>query len=244
VLGDRPDAAGEQAMNLYVGTSGYSYKEWKGSFYPKDRPNTQMLRHYGEHFRTVEINSTFRGMPAASVLQGWAGDVPAEFQFAIKAPQRITHIKRLKDVGELVAQLFDVAGVLKGRLGPVLVQLPPNFKKDAPRLRDFLAVLPPRRRVAFEFRQASWFDDEVYDLLRRRRAALCVADADKLTVPFVATADWGYLRLRRDTYSAAALRTWATRVRKQVWTDAFVFFKHDDAGRGPVMAAKFLEMVG
>src|SRR5947209_4884259 len=132
-------------MNLYVGTSGYSYKEWKGTFYPNDLPNKQMLRHYGKRFRTVEINSTFRGMPEASVLQGWAADVPAEFRFALKAPQRITHIKRLKDVGDLVSPLFEIAGALKTRLGPLLFQLPPNFKKDAPRLREFLALLPARR---------------------------------------------------------------------------------------------------
>lgn len=231
-------------MNVFVGTSGYSYREWKGSFYPADLPAKRMLRFYGSRFRAVESNSTFRGVPEPAAVKAWAAEVPAGFKFAIKAPQRITHIKRLKDAGDAVAELFDVAAVLKQRLGPVLFQLPPNFKKDVPRLRYFLAVVPPRRRFAFEFRHESWFDEEVYGLLRKRRAVLCVADAEKLTVPFVATADWGYLRLRRDSYGTAALRTWARHVREQNWRDAFVFFKHDDKGRGPAMAAKFNALLG
>jgi uncharacterized protein YecE (DUF72 family) len=230
-------------MTLYVGTSGYAYREWKGSFYPTDLPAARMLRYYGGRFPAVESNSTFKSMPTAAAVRAWAAEVPAGFKFAIKAPEQITHRKRLKGVGRLVTQLFVVADVLKRRLGPVLVQLPPNFKKDVPRLRDFLASVPPRRRVAFEFRNASWFDEEVYGLLRKRRAALCIADADKLTVPFVPTADWGYLRLRRDSYGTAALRTWAKRVGEQSWKDAFVFFKHDDAGRGPAMARQFSELV-
>src|SRR6476646_4308374 len=182
-------------MNLYVGTSGYSYKEWKGTFYPEDMPEKQMLRFYGEHFRTVEINNTFYRMPKASVLEAWAGEVPADFRFVLKAPQRITHIQRLKDAGDSVSQLLEVAGVLKERLGPLLFQLPPNFKKDVPRLAAFLALLPSRCRAAFEFRHASWFDDEVFGLLREHRTGFCIADAeDELEVPFVATEDWGYLR--------------------------------------------------
>jgi uncharacterized protein YecE (DUF72 family) len=230
-------------MNLYVGTSGYSYKEWKGAFYPKDLPAKNMLRYYGEQFRTVEINSTFRGVPEASVLQAWASDVPADFRFALKAPQRITHIKRLKDVSDSVSQLFEVTGALKKRLGPLLFQLPPNFKKDVPRLQAFLALLPARRRVAFEFRHQSWFDDDVFGLLRDRRAALCIADAEgDLKVPFAATADWGYLRLRRPSYSSAALKKWVKRVREQAWRDVFVFFKHEDEAKGPQMSRKFMEL--
>jgi hypothetical protein len=144
-------------MNLYVGTSGYSYPKWKGTFYPKDLPLRQMLRFYGERFRTVEINSTFRGLPKASVLEGWADAVPADFQFAIKAPQQITHVQRLEDAGELVSQLLQVAGVLKERRGSLLFQLPPTSKKDVPRLRAFLALLPSPHRAAFEFRHPSWF---------------------------------------------------------------------------------------
>jgi uncharacterized protein YecE (DUF72 family) len=230
-------------MNLYVGISGYSYKPWKGKFYPKGLPDKQMLRYYGEHFRSVEMNDTFRGLPEPAILQARAADVPASFRFALKAPQRITHSKRLKDVDDLVAQLFKVAGALKKRLGPVLFQLPPNFKKDLPRLRAFLALLPSKSRAAFEFRHQSWFDDEVFGLLRDHRVALCIADAEgDLEVPFVATADWGYLRLRQPSYSAAALKKWVKRVREQAWKDAFVFFKHEDEATGPEMAKKFLEL--
>jgi uncharacterized protein YecE (DUF72 family) len=230
-------------MKLFVGTSGFAYKEWKGTFYPAGLPAGRMLRHYGEHFRSVEINSTFRGLPAPSVLEGWAGEVPADFKFVLKAPQRITHIKRLKDVDDTVSQLVTVAAALKSRLGPLLFQLPPNFKKDVPRLRDFLALLPARRRAAVEFRHASWFDDEVFAALRDRRAALCVADAgDDLDVPFAATADWGYLRLRRPDYTDADLQSWAERIRAQRWRDVFVFFKHEDEGKGPRFAQRFLEL--
>jgi uncharacterized protein YecE (DUF72 family) len=232
-------------MNLYVGTSGYSYREWKGTFYPENMPIKKMLRYYGECFRTVEINSTFRSVPETSVLQAWAAEVPAGFRFTLKAPQRITHIKRLKDAGDLVSELFEGAATLRKRLGPLLFQLPPNFKKDAPRLRAFLTLLPSRRRVAFEFRHQSWFDDEVFGLLRDRRAALCIADAEgELKVPFVATTNWGYLRLRRPDYGDAALKTWVRRLRKQDWRDAFVFFKHEDEGKGPKMAKRFLKLAG
>ena len=230
-------------MNLYVGTSGYSYQEWKGKFYPSDLPPEQMLRFYGERFRTVEINNTFYSMPKASVLQGWAGEVPTDFRFALKASQQITHRKRLKDAGDAVSQLLDVAQALKKRLGPLLFQLPPNFKKDVARLREFLALLPSKRRAAFEFRHPSWFDNDVFELLRHHRAALCIAEAeDDLRVPFVATADWGYLRLRRPDYSNAELKRWVKRVRKQDWRDVFVFFKHEDEGKGPQMARRFLEL--
>jgi uncharacterized protein YecE (DUF72 family) len=231
-------------MNLYVGTSGYSYPKWKGKFYPRDLPAGRMLRYYGEHFQTVEANSTFRAMPSPSAVEAWTADVPTGFRFALKAPQRITHIKRLKNVEEAVGELFAVAAVLKNRLGPVLFQLPPNFKKDVPRLQELLAQLPPRRKVAFEFRHPSWFDDEVYRLLRRRRAALCIADTDKLTVPFVPTTNWGYLRLRRPAYNDAALKKWLKLVGQQNWRDVFVFFKHEDEARGPVLAMQLLKLAG
>jgi uncharacterized protein YecE (DUF72 family) len=232
-------------MNLHVGTSGYSYKEWKGSFYPEKLPAKQMLCYYGGRFGAVEINSTFYGTPRVSVLEAWSSEVPAGFRFVLKAPQRITHVQRLKDAGEAVSQLFDAAGSLKQRLGPLLFQLPPNFKKDAPRLREFLALLPSSCRAAFEFRHPSWFDEEVFGLLRERRAALCLAEAEgDLAVPFVATADWGYLRLRLPDYGDAELQAWAKRVREQNWRDAFVFFKHEDEGKGPRMAARFRELAG
>jgi uncharacterized protein YecE (DUF72 family) len=230
-------------MNLYVGTSGYSYKEWKGTFYPKNLPDKQMLHFYGGHFKAVEINNTFYRMPTASVLEAWAGEVPTDFKFVLKAPQRITHEHRLKDAGDSVSYLLEVSGVLKERLGPLLFQLPPYLKKDVPRLRDFLALLPPQRRAAFEFRHQSWFDEEVFGLLRDHQAALCIAEAEgDLEVPFVATSDWGYLRLRRPDYGDAEMKTWVRRVREQNWRDAFLFFKHEDEGKAPQMAKRFLEL--
>jgi uncharacterized protein YecE (DUF72 family) len=232
-------------MNLYVGTSGFSYKAWKGRFYPEDLPEKQMLHFYGERFRSVEINNTFYRMPSASVLEAWAGEVPEDFRFVLKAPQRITHAQRLKGTGDSLAHLLEVAGVLGKRLGPLLFQLPPNLPKDAVRLRDFLALLPGERRAAFEFRHRSWFDDEIFGLLREQQIALCIAEAETdLEVPFVATAEWGYLRLRRPDYGDAELRAWAQRLRDQDWGDAFVFFKHEDEAKGPQLAARFLELAG
>jgi uncharacterized protein YecE (DUF72 family) len=229
-------------MNFYVGTSGYSYPEWKDSFYPPKLPAKQMLRFYGEHFCAVEINYTFKHMPTATVLRTWADTVPAGFQFVLKAPQQITHRKRLKDADDLVLKFLDIASTLKKRLGPLLFQLPPTFKKDAPRLRAFLALLPAKRRVTLEFRHASWFDDEVFALLREHGVALCIAEDEDLEVPFVATADWGYLRLRQLDYDDAAIKARLKQVRKQKWQDVFVFFKHEDEGRGPQLAKRFLEL--
>jgi uncharacterized protein YecE (DUF72 family) len=230
-------------MNLYVGTSGYSYKEWKGTFYPDDLPEKQMLRFYGERFRSVEINNTFYRMPKASVLESWAAEVPADFKFVLKASKQITHIKRLNEAGDSVAYLLKVAAALNERLGPLLFQLPPYLKKDAARLSEFLKLLPPDRRAAFEFRHQSWFDDEIFSLLRDHQAVLCIAEAENdLEIPFLSTADWGYLRLRRPDYGDAELKTWSERVRQQNWRDAFVFFKHEDEGKGPMMAKRFLEL--
>ncbi len=230
-------------MNLYVGTSGYSYKEWKGTFYPEDLPDKQMLRYYGERFRAVEINNTFYRMPRESVLEAWADEVPSNFKFVLKASQRITHLQRLKDATDSVAYLLKVAGLLKERLGPLLFQLPPFLKKDTPRLRDFLAVLPADCRAAFEFRHQSWFDEEIFGVLRDHEAVLCIAEAENdLKIPFVSTADWGYLRLRRPDYGDRELKAWGEKVQGQNWRDAFVFFKHEEEGKGPEMAKRFLEL--
>lgn len=232
-------------MNFYVGTSGYSYKEWKGRFYPEDLPDKQMLRYYGERFRSVEINNTFYRMPKPEMLETWAAEVPADFKFVIKAPQRITHIQRLKDADDSVSYLLKVAGVLQERLGRLLFQLPPHLKKDAGRLRDFLALLPRERGAAFEFRHASWFDDEIFGLLREHQAALCIAEAEEgVEVPFVSTANWGYLRLRRPDYGDIELKSWAERIRQCDWQEAYVFLKHEDEGKGPQMAKRFLELAG
>ncbi len=230
-------------MNLYVGTSGYSYKEWKGTFYPEDLPAKRMLNYYGERFKTVEINNTFYRMPKESVLNAWAGEVPDDFKFVLKAPRRITHLQRLKDAGDSVSYLFEAADALKERLGPLLFQLPPNLKKDVARLSDFLALLPPHHRIAFEFRHQSWFDDEVFGLLKDRWAALCIAEAENdLEVPFVSTGDWGYLRLRRPDYGDAELRKWVNLVQEQSWKDVFVFFKHEDEGKAPQLASRFFRL--
>jgi uncharacterized protein YecE (DUF72 family) len=237
------DRGGMTHLNLYVGTSGYSYKEWKGTFYPKDLPARHMLHFYGTRFRTVEINSTFNGTPKASVVEAWAEAVRGDFKFAIKAPRQITHLKRLKDADDLVANLLEAVARLSRRQGPVLFQLPPTSKKDVPRLRAFLALLPKRRSAALEFRHPSWFDDEVFGLLRDHRAALCVADAEgDLEVPFEATADWGYVRLRRPDYSDAELKKWIKRIQKQDWRSAFVYFRHEGEGKGPRMAQRFMEL--
>ena len=229
-------------MNVRIGTSGYSYAEWKGNFYPEKLAAKDMLRYYAERFPTVEINNTFYRMPTEALLNGWAAQVPETFTFVIKASQRITHIQRLKDCGELLAYLYRVTSTLGPRLGPLLFQLPPNFKKDVPRLQDFLAAMPERRRVAVEFRHASWFDDETFATLRGQGAALCVADTGEEPVaPLVATTDWGYLRLRREEFSDAELRDWARRIREQPWGDAYVFLKHEEEGKGPKLAARLME---
>jgi uncharacterized protein YecE (DUF72 family) len=232
-------------MSLYVGTSGYSYPEWKGTFYPKDMKTDGMLRYYGERFRTVEINNTFYQLPKATVLEAWASQVPAHFRFVIKASRGITHIRRLKNVDEPVALLMSALESLSTRLGAVLFQLPPNLKKDAERLRSFLEILPPKCRVAVEFRNPTWFDDETFDLLRAHKAALCIAEAEEgVDVPCVATASWGYLRLRRPDYSDADLKGWIKQLKKLGWKDSFVFFKHEDAGVGPRFASRFIELAG
>jgi uncharacterized protein YecE (DUF72 family) len=236
--------AGGTKVNVRVGTSGYSYAEWKGNFYPEKIAAKDMLGYYAGRFPTVEINNTFYRMPKEALLCGWAAQVPESFTFVLKASQRITHIKRLNDCGELLGFLFGVTSTLGSRLGPLLFQLPPNFRKDVPRLRSFFAAMPQRRRVAFEFRHASWFDDETYAALREQGAALCVADTgEEPAVPLVATTDWGYLRLRREDFSDADLREWARRIQAQPWSDAFVFMKHEEEGRGPKLAARLIEFL-
>ena len=230
-------------MNFYVGTSGYSYKEWKGSFYPEDVSTDEMLRYYGGQFGAVEINNTFFRMPKPEVLEAWAAEVPADFKFVLKASRGITHMKRLKNAGDSVAYLLKMIAGMKQRIGALLFQLPPNMKKDVPRLREFLALLPKDRRAAFEFRHQSWFEDDVFDALREDNAALCIAEAeDGLDIPFVATADFGYLRLRMPDYTDAQLKAWHKRVKDQKWSDAFVFFKHEDEARGPKLAKRFMEL--
>lgn len=232
-------------MNFYIGTSGYAYPKWKGRFYPAKLPAKEMLGYYAARFHSVEINSTFYRPHPASTFESWASHVPADFRFVLKAPQEITHFRRLVGVEGSIVSLFEAAKPLKEKQGPLFVQLPPNFKKDVERLRGFLAILPPGCRAAFEFRHASWFDEDVFVLLREHNASLCIADADdELEVPFTATADWGYLRLRRAEYDKAALKSWAKRMNAQKWRDCFVFFKHEDEGVGPKMALELIELLG
>jgi uncharacterized protein YecE (DUF72 family) len=230
-------------MKILIGTSGFSYPAWKGTFYPEKIPQKDMLSFYAGKLPTVEINNTFYRLPAASMLEGWAGQVPAHFRFAVKAPQRITHQQRLKESADTVKYLFEVIGVLGERLGPVLFQLPPNMKRDVPRLRDFLALLPKDRRVAFEFRNEGWFTDEVYALLREHGVALGIAESEQIEPPVLATTDWGYLRLRREDYVDADVARWADQIRAQPWKQAFVYFKHEDAGIGPKLAARLIELL-
>jgi uncharacterized protein YecE (DUF72 family) len=231
-------------MRLHVGTSGWNYPEWRGSFYPEAMKPAAMLPYYAERFSTVEVNNTFYRMPTPKLVEGWAAAVPGAFRFVLKAPQRITHFARLRDVDEPVRVFCDTARVLGPRLGPLLFQLPPNFKMDAGRLADLLARLPPDLRAAFEFRNASWFTDAIYERLAARNAALCVADDDDGATPFVATADWGYLRLRATGYTDDDLRGWLAQMRQTGarWADAFVFFKHEDQGTGPALARRLLEL--
>jgi len=232
-------------MTLYVGTSGYSYKEWKGSFYPEDLPAKKMLSYYASRLPAVEINNTFYRLPQKSVLENWKEQVPEEFRFSVKASQRITHFKRLKDAESDTLYLIETAKALEDRLGVVLFQLPPNMKKDLPRLKGFLDCLPGGTRASFEFRHQTWFDDDVLELLRGVNQALVVSDTDDLPVNHVdKTADWGYLRLRRVNYDEENLAMWLTRIREQNWKDAFVFFKHEDEGTGPKLAAQFLDLAG
>ena len=236
--------AGETSVSVRVstGTSGYSYAEWKGNFYPEKMAAKDMLQFYATRFPTVEINNTFYRMPKEDVLHGWADQVPEHFTFVIKAPQRITHFQRLKDCGDLLRYFFRVTAALGPRLGPLLFQLPPNFKKDVPRLVSFFDDMPERRRMAFEFRHASWFDDEVFEALRARDVALCVSDTGEEPVaPLVATTDWGYLRLRREDFSDDELRDWARRIGEQPWKEAYVFLKHEEEGKGPKLATRLME---
>ena len=230
-------------MQLHVGTSGYSYKEWKGSFYPVKLPAKDMLSYYAERLPAVELNNTFYRLPQKSMVENWKEQVPATFRFSIKASQRITHFKRLKEVADETKYLLDTVSVLGDCLGVVLFQLPPNMKKDLPRLATFLECLPDGTRAAFEFRHQTWLEDDVLDLLRSRNHALCVSDTDDLPVTHIdRTADWGYLRLRRVAYSTPNLKEWLKRVRDQQWQQAFVFFKHEDEGTGPKLAGQFLEL--
>jgi uncharacterized protein YecE (DUF72 family) len=218
-------------MRLLVGTSGFSYPEWKGTFYPAGLADADMLQSYAERLPTVEINNTFYRMPQPALLQGWNAKITGDFSFALKAPRSITHIARLKDAGELTGRFLEVAGTLGARLGPILFQQPPFLRKDAGVLREFLSLLPPGVKAAFEFRHPSWFDEEVAQVLADRKAALVAGDPDEgEPLPLRATAPFGYLRLRAPSYDLDALRSWLDRITAQPWETAYVYLKHEVLG--------------
>jgi uncharacterized protein YecE (DUF72 family) len=221
---------------IRVGTSGYNYREWRGRFYPKTLRAADMLRFYAARFDTVEINATFYRTPTPAVVASWAAAVPDAFVFSLKAPRRITHVRRLLDLDEPLRLFCDAAAALGPKRGPLLFQLPPNLHKDTGRLAALLQRVPRDVRCAVEFRHDSWRSGDVYDVLRRRDAALCIADTESGTTPDVATASWGYLRLRDAGYAERDLEGWASRLRGAGWADVFVYFKH--GLRAPRFAAR------
>lgn len=229
-------------MNLRAGTSGFAFKEWKGSFYPDDLKDDGMLAFYAGRFPAVEINNTFYRLPKEDVIRAWAAQVPEPFTFAIKASQRITHFARLKpECAGAVEFLLKNTASLGGRLGPVLFQLPPNLKKDLPRLEAFADTLPRDRRFTVEFRHESWFDDDVFTALHERDIAMCITEQPEFASPVVATASWGYARLHRFDYDEPLLAEWAKRIAAQPWKDVYVFFKHDEGvGSGPPAVGAFI----
>lgn len=231
---------------IWIGTSGYNYPEWRGTFYPEKFAAARMLPYYAARFSTVEINYTFYRLPNEKIVAGWAATTPPGFRLTLKAPKRITHDRRLKDCASLLQAFCHVAGTLGDRLGVLLFQLGPTFKCDLGIFDAFLADLPPGARAAFEFRHVSWLSDEVYDRLRARNLALCIADSEKASTPVVVTADYGYFRLRDEGYTPEALATWAATIRahQPAWNDTYVYFKHEDAGKGPDFARALASELG
>jgi uncharacterized protein YecE (DUF72 family) len=236
----------DASMKFWIGTSGFQYAEWKGNFYPEKLPASKMLSFYAERFPTTEINYTFRRIPSGKTIESWYELTPEQFAFSLKAPQRVTHFAKLKNSGDTMNYLFGVIQGLEHKLGPLLFQLPPSFKRDAPLLSAFLGELPKGIRAAFEFRHASWFEDEIFESLRAHNAALCIAESENLCTPSVATARFGYLRLRRQDYNSTDILRWADFLRSNdgKWSDAFVYFKHEESGEGPRLAAEMIQSLG
>jgi uncharacterized protein YecE (DUF72 family) len=231
---------------IWVGTSGYNYPEWKGSFYPDDLAAAKMLPYYAARFPTVEINYTFYRMPTEKLVAGWAAQTPSPYKLTLKASRRITHDSRLKNTGALVAAFCQVAGTLGDKLGAILFQLPPNLKKDLALFDAFLAELPPKVAGAFEFRHTSWLDEEVFGRLAARNLALCVADSEKLSTPVRITADYAYFRLRDEGYIADDIYRWADTIAQATAScrDVFVYFKHEEQGKGPEFARLLMQRLG
>lgn len=223
-------------MAYFVGTSGYNYPEWRGSFYPEKFPTSKMLAFYADRFNTVEVNYTFYRMPTQALLEGWARGTPDGFRFTLKAPRRITHDSKLRQCEELTQAFCRTAATLDRKLGVLLFQLPPTFRRDDVAFAAFLGSLPEGMRAAFEFRHESWHDEAVFDALRRHNLALCIADSEKMSTPVVATADYGYFRLRDEGYQPADIDRWASVIRGFGASDTFVYFKHEEQGKGPEFA--------
>lgn len=228
-------------MKTWIGTSGFQYGEWKGTFYPEDLPASKMLPYFAERLSTTEINYTFHRIPSPKTIENWKAQTPEHFRFALKAPQKITHFAKLRDCHDTLAYFCRIIANLGDRLGPILFQLPPNFKKNADVLSSFLRELPTMR-AAFEFRHESWLDDEIFALLKSRNVALCMAETEKMEAQTEVTADYGYLRLRREDYTSEDVARWAKFVRANdsKWQDAFIYFKHEEAGIGPKLAAQMI----
>jgi uncharacterized protein YecE (DUF72 family) len=228
---------------LHAGTSGWAYPQWKPEFYPPKLASAKFLGYYASRLNSVELNYTFRRFPTEKLLSGWIAATPPDFQFAVKAHQNITHIKRLKDAGEWTSRFLEALAPLRqaGKLGPVLFQLPPFLRCDLPRLKDFLQQLPRETRAAFEFRHESWFAPEVFEALRAANAALCQAESEKLETPRVQTADFTYFRLRKQSYSPEQRTELATQAAALLEAgDVFIYFKHEDTPEGALYAEELL----
>jgi uncharacterized protein YecE (DUF72 family) len=227
---------------IWIGTGAVAFQEWKGKFYPRDLPASDALGYYAQTFSTLELNSTFYRMPTAAAIKAMVRPAPAGFPFAVKMPQFITHLKRLKNCAQPTRRFFKLLTYFGDHLGPALVQLPPNLKDDLPRLEEFFATIPAGFNVAVEFRHPSWFKRPVFDFLKKKNAALVFNDTD-VDMPFVSTADWGFLRLRHLAYTDAELKTWARTIRKQNWSRAFAIFKHEKKATAPRLARRFREFI-
>jgi uncharacterized protein YecE (DUF72 family) len=232
-------------MTNWIGTSGFQYAEWKGKFYPEDISAAKMLAYYSARFSTTEVNYSFRRIPSIAAVTKWAEATPEEFRFSFKAPQKVTHFAKLRNCGDVLEVFARAISEMREKLGIVLFQLPPTFKKDAPLLAEFLGQLPAAFRAAFEFRHASWFDDDVFEALRSHNVALCIAETEDFATPFVATADFAYLRPRREDYTDAKISDWSDHLRSQEgqWREAFIYFKHEETAIGPKFAGQLVELL-
>ena len=231
---------------IWIGTSGFQYPEWKGSFYPEKISLAKMLAFYTEHFSSTEINYSFRRIPSVRTLEIWKAQTPQHFKFSFKAPREITHFRQLKDCAEVVARFNEALKTMENELGVVLFQLPPTSRKDLPLLKDFLVALPDGLNCAFEFRHATWFDDETFAALKARNAALCIADGGELATPIVFTANFAYFRLRREDYTSKDISGWAKVIRanQNHFSEIYIYFKHEETAVGPKFAKQLRAELG